>query len=293
MKAINNAMKELLASDSAHLVTCWQLTLGNGTNMGFTDSDEDQIYGGVTFKAATGYTRSAISTPVDLSVPNLNVQGVLSDIGITDDDIRAGLYDFAQVFIFMMVPGDVNGNQYGILKLRRGWLGQVTLTQGQHESEMRGLAQLLALNFLEVFTLECQADFGDSRCKNDLATVTDTGYVTSIGTPNSIFAATMEIEPARASQFYQFGNVTLLTGRNKGVSIEIKNWDGTNFTLYLPSGYPIEVGDQFTAVAGCDKSMATCIAKFFNLINFRGFPYIPGLDATMYPNAAQAVPTSA
>lgn len=293
MKTINNAMKELLASDSAHLVTCWQLTLANGTNMGFTDSDQDQIYGGVTFKAATGYTRSAIANPVDLSVPNLNVQGVLSDIGITDDDIRAGLYDFAQVYIFMMVPGDVNGNQYGVLKLRRGWLGQVTITQGEHESEMRGLAQLLALNFLEVFTLECQADFGDSRCKYDLDTVTDAGTVTSLGTPNSIFAATVDITPARAAGFYNFGVVNWLTGYNKGIQIEIKNWDGTNFTLYLPTGYPIQVGDTFTAVAGCDKSLATCLNKFHNVINMRGFPYIPGIDTTLYPNAAQAVPTSA
>jgi uncharacterized phage protein (TIGR02218 family) len=49
------------------------------------------------------------------------------------------------------------------------------------------------------------------------------------------------------------------------------------------------VGDAFAVVAGCDKLAATCRAKFANLINFRGFPTIPG-DETMvrYPNRGDA-----
>ena len=31
--------------------------------------------------------------------------------------------------------------------------------------------------------------------------------------------------------------------------------------------------------AGCDKSFATCKAKFDNAVNFRGFPHLPGNDA--------------
>jgi uncharacterized phage protein (TIGR02218 family) len=39
--------------------------------------------------------------------------------------------------------------------------------------------------------------------------------------------------------------------------------------------------------AGCDKSFATCKAKFSNPTNFRGYPYMPGNDAVIaYPNSA-------
>ena len=31
----------------------------------------------------------------------------------------------------------------------------------------------------------------------------------------------------------------------------------------------------------CDKSIATCSAKFANVANFRGFPNIPGQDAVL------------
>jgi uncharacterized phage protein (TIGR02218 family) len=40
--------------------------------------------------------------------------------------------------------------------------------------------------------------------------------------------------------------------------------------------------------AGCDKSAATCRAKFSNLLNFRGFPHLPGEDwVTAYPKAGE------
>jgi hypothetical protein len=33
--------------------------------------------------------------------------------------------------------------------------------------------------------------------------------------------------------------------------------------------------------AGCDKSFATCGARFGNRVNFRGFPHMPGVDAVL------------
>jgi hypothetical protein len=38
------------------------------------------------------------------------------------------------------------------------------------------------------------------------------------------------------------------------------------------------LGDGFTVSPGCDKSFATCQAKFGNGPNFRGFPHMPGTD---------------
>ena len=36
---------------------------------------------------------------------------------------------------------------------------------------------------------------------------------------------------------------------------------------------------RFRHCAGCDKTFATCKAKFDNALNFRGFPHLPGNDA--------------
>ena len=38
---------------------------------------------------------------------------------------------------------------------------------------------------------------------------------------------------------------------------------------------PVEVGDQFQLLPGCDRTLATCQSVFNNAIHFGGFPYIP------------------
>ena len=55
-------------------------------------------------------------------------------------------------------------------------------------------------------------------------------------------------------------------------------------TLWQEPGRRPAAGDRFRVVAGCDKRAETCRAKFANLLNFRGFPHIPGDDwVTAYP----------
>lgn len=45
--------------------------------------------------------------------------------------------------------------------------------------------------------------------------------------------------------------------------------------LLLATSPLILVGDLITTTAGCDRNQATCVAKFNNLDNFMGWPYIP------------------
>ena len=52
---------------------------------------------------------------------------------------------------------------------------------------------------------------------------------------------------------------------------------------------PIAVGDDFVVRAGCDKRLETCRDRFANVVNFRGFPHIPGQDTVIrYPNRGDA-----
>lgn len=37
-------------------------------------------------------------------------------------------------------------------------------------------------------------------------------------------------------------------------------------------------GTRVRLTAGCDKSVATCRAKFDNVVNYRGFPFLPSED---------------
>jgi uncharacterized protein (TIGR02217 family) len=57
-------------------------------------------------------------------------------------------------------------------------------------------------------------------------------------------------------------------------------------TVKVSMPYAIAPGDAFTVHPGCDKRLATCRDIFANVLNFRGEPFVPGLDALgRYPDA--------
>jgi uncharacterized phage protein (TIGR02218 family) len=91
-----------------------------------------------------------------------------------------------------------------------------------------------------------------------------------------------------ANDHYNFGQLTWLTGGNAGSSIEVKRWNATSrqVVLFLPMPFDLAVGDTFTILPGCDKTIGTCNTKFSNVLNFRGEPHVPGVDEYQrYPDA--------
>jgi hypothetical protein len=48
----------------------------------------------------------------------------------------------------------------------------------------------------------------------------------------------------------------------------------------------VEAGMRALLTQGCDKRLATCSGRFGNAVNFRGEPFLPGMDLlTRYPGA--------
>ena len=108
----------------------------------------------------------------------------------------------------------------------------------------------------------------DARTKNFTVTgVTDT----------RIFTDSARTE---ANAEFDGGLVTWLTGNNAGYTMDCKKYTLTSPTttieLHEPMPFTIQVGDTGTITQGCDKSATTCKNTFSNLVNFRGFPHVPG-----------------
>jgi uncharacterized phage protein (TIGR02218 family) len=82
-----------------------------------------------------------------------------------------------------------------------------------------------------------------------------------------------------ASNWFGQGWLTWTSGDNQGGSVRVLAHSGNRLTLTEPPVLAAKPGDGFRLVAGCDKSFATCKAKFANGTNFRGFPHLPGNDA--------------
>jgi uncharacterized phage protein (TIGR02218 family) len=75
---------------------------------------------------------------------------------------------------------------------------------------------------------------------------------------------------------YALGRIVFTSGANNGISRTIRANDGSgNFTLINPLPNPLAPGDAFTVFPGCDLTTSRCLAKFNNLNNFKGTPFVP------------------
>jgi len=280
VKTVSSALAQHLAGEVTTLATCWQITRRDGVVLGFTDHVRNLEVDGVTYKAASGYTRTAIRSTADLAVDNLDVESVFSDEGITEEDLRTGRYDFAEVRVFLVNYEDL---AQGTLKLRRGWLGEVTIRDGMYVAELRGMTQRLQMTVGEVYAPDCSADLGDARCGVDLTALEESGTVTAV-----MSTTVFETSLVQATGWYDGGELAWTSGANAGQTIAVRSWDAVagTLSLFLPALYAMQAGDAFTIRPGCDKTFVTCQAKFDNAVNFRGFPHVPGNDQVLsYPDA--------
>jgi uncharacterized phage protein (TIGR02218 family) len=288
MKQIPPTLQAHLDSGATTLCWCWRLTRRTGERLGFTDHDRDLVFDGTTFEAATGFTASEVRDSVGLSVDNLEVTSALVSDRLSESALAAGDFDDAAVEIFRVnwqSPSDR-------VLMRAGSLGEVRRTGTAFTAEVRGLAHYLQQPKGRVFQYGCDADLGDARCGIDLTLAAYRGEGT-VAAADSARQFRVDGLDAFASDWFTRGLCTFTTGAHTGRAGEIRrHWisDGVvRFELWQQLGAPPEPGDALIVTAGCDKQFATCAAKFANVVNYRGFPHMPGNDfVTSYPRPGDA-----
>lgn len=273
MKSVSASLLAHMQSEVTTLATCWLVTRLDGEVFGFTDHSENISFDGVTYVASTGYTATAIQSGSGMNVDNLDVEGALDSSTITEQDLIAGLWDFAAIEIFIVNYADLT---MGSMTLRSGNLGSVRTGRGMFVAELRGMMQRLQQAVGRLVMPACNADLGDSRCGINLGTFTDgtvSGSVDSV-TSNRQF---LDAGLTQAANWFAGGLLTWTSGLNSGLAAEVKAFTGGAVSLHIAMPYTVQVGDTFTIKAGCDKSVTTCRTKFSNVVNFRGFPHLPGI----------------
>jgi uncharacterized phage protein (TIGR02218 family) len=302
MKVISTGLLTHISQDTTTLATCVKMTRRDGVVMAYTTHDKPLMFdcdglGAVTYQPQGGYKRSAIESQLGLAADNLELEGLIQDDAIDEDDLLKGVYDNAALKFMLVNWADLT---QGVLKLRRGYVGQITVHRDTYIAEVRGLMDAYSTVIGELYTPDCTADLGDARCQVDLSGVprTVTCTVTTVQAPGPgeggthTFSVTPDcsaIAPGGEGllPWFAMGKAAWLTGANAGTAGELKAWDQatSTATLFLASTFPMVPGDTLTLTVGCDKRRVTCRDRFDNIVNFRGFPYVPGLDKALeYPS---------
>ncbi len=281
--ALHNYINVLRASPDAQAIVadCFTFTLLTGLILTYTNADvpvtlNGYVYAansilvdGLKFKCATGLevdqqqiTISARSTDTVGGVPFLQA-------------LRNGVFDGCEIqreraFLNSWSPADT-ANPIGSVILFKGRVGTVD-SIGRTSAQITVNSDLVLLDLQmprNVYSPTCQHVLYDSGC----------GLIkSSFGAAGTAGAgATPSVVPwSGADPKFNQGTITFSSGVNANASANVKSAvAGVSLTLSYPLLNAPASGDTFTVYQGCDHTQATCTNKFNNLVNFRGFPYVP------------------
>jgi uncharacterized phage protein (TIGR02218 family) len=280
MKALAPGLQAHLDEGTTTLAWCWRIMRPDGVTFGFTDHDRPLAFDSTTFEPESGFTASELRSSADLSVDAQDAEGVLRSDRITETDILDGRWDNAAVEVWRVNWSDASQR----VLLRRGAIGQIRRGRLAFVAEVRSLAHVLGQTVGRTFQATCDAQLGDARCGVDLGNPSYRGNGTVVATIRDRAFVTAGLG-GFASGWFTLGTLTWTSGANAVRRAEVaghgqESGEVTISLLELPVR-PIAIGDTFVIRAGCDKRLETCRAKFTNVVNFRGFPHIPGQDAVI------------
>lgn len=277
MTGASEAFLSHAASGLTTLCRCWAITRADGVEYGFTDHDLLLSFEGVDFKAETGLTASALTQSTGLSVDNTEALGALSDAAITEADIEAGRFDGAQVRAWIVNWADVDVRWLQF----RGTIGEMRRAGGAFHAELRGLTEVLNRPLGRIYQKPCTAVLGDKACGFDTKTP---GFFAELAVDHVSDRRIFKWEGFSdfEEQWFQRGRLDVLSGSATGLWGTVKDdrFVGKDRVIELWESIrgPLEAGTIIRLTAGCDRRFETCSEKFSNVVNYQGFPDLPGED---------------
>ncbi len=264
----------------AFVADCFTIWLASGAVLTFTNIDLPVTLNGLVYSSSSILIdglkyKSEVGLSVDqqqisIAAKPTDMVGGIPFLRV----IRNGILDGAEIqreraYFASWRLADL-ANPIGSVILFKGRIGKID-SIGRTQAQITVNSDLVLLNVQlprNLYGPNCQHVLYDQGCALSKAAHGAAGSV-GAGSSNST------INWAGSSAAYSQGSVTFLSGPNTGASANVKSaWSG-GFLLSAPLLNPPQTGDAFTIYQGCDHTAAACQYKFNNLINFRGFPYVP------------------
>lgn len=266
---------------------CYTWTFLDGTVLRTTDADVALTYGGNTFAScAPGMERTKVTVQVGTESDSVDIMvypkstDTVSGL-IWQQAARLGYLDGAKVLIetaYLSAWPTVTG----VYHVFQGFVSDLMPERGQIKVTVKDALELLAQQFPHnVYQSVCLHTVYDAGCGVLKSSFTATGTVSASPAPTT---TSFKTGNAQAAGYFDQGVVTFTSGANNGLKRTVKSYDpSTGFTFALPLPTAPSAGDTISVFAGCDKTLATCRAKFNNSGRFRGFPWVPTPETATPP----------
>ena len=146
-------------SDVTTYCSLWKMEFPARDTLCFTDHDEVIIYDGHSYAPQNSADPARADLTAGLSVDSGGMRTCLSGSDISPQDIRDGALDGAQ---FSQTQYDWRSGETTLLF--KGRVGEISFSGNEILIEWLGQASLLDQTTGRVFSRQCDACFGDSRC---------------------------------------------------------------------------------------------------------------------------------
>lgn len=263
----------------------FQFTNIEGPNFCWTSWDSDLAYAGTTYLSkAPWLTRSKWSVANTMEVPSLEIYLRALTTGFNggaqiQEQIHNGLFDGATMLFsraYMETPGSTSA--LGTIALFGGMVGSITITGNKTTITCKGKNNLLDQYApRNVYQIGCSHNFCDVNCTLNATTYT-AAYEVGAGA-TAAFIPWSGMAPSNAA-LYANGVITFTSGPCAGQQRTIMNGSSSGLNLAYPLYEVPNPGDAFTALQGCDKTLATCKNVYNNLQHRRAFDFVPPPDTT-------------
>jgi uncharacterized phage protein (TIGR02218 family) len=251
------------------VATWWRILRRDGVTLGFITHDHDVWFDGVRHRASPGMMPSAIRRSADFQPDSAEVQGAITDEAISAQDLALGRFDGARVMI-----GLVDWVTLETREIYRGAIGEVSDQAGTFSAQLQSRKAELARDPVPRTSPSCRAEFCGRGCTLSAARFTHEGVVTARNAMANAVAVTTSAAPADLVG----GNLRWLDGAYAGITAGIVAVGADGLVLDTPIDLAVVSGARVLLREGCDRTLATCAARFGNAVNFQAEPFVPGND---------------
>jgi len=269
------------ASPDAQLLMAdaFLFSLQGGATLAYTNIDVTFTYAGVTYLANSILVdglkyKAAVGLEADQQQITVAARSTDTISGGAPflQALRDGSFDGCEIVRYRVFFSDrLGGTVIGAAMLFKGRLGTIDEI-GRTSAKLTVNSDLVLLDIdmpRNMYQPTCLHTLYDPGCTLQKSDFKFSDIVGAGSTASIIYW------PGANASFAQ-GTITFNTGVLAGVTATVGSVvNGSSLNLINPLQSVPAPGDRFTVYFGCDHTLTTCQAKFNNLVNFRGFPYVP------------------
>ena len=246
----------------------WRIYRRDGVTLGFTTHDRDLMFGGILHRSAPGMVPSAIRQSVDFASDGTEVEGALTHRSIREEDLARGRYDGARI-----ETGVIDWQTREHDCLFSGTIVAVSREDGRFSASIASAKAALDIVTVPQTSPTCRAAFGGAECGVNIAAHRTQAVVQEVDHDQGRIRCA-----AIGGPQWLNGVIRWLDGPLTGVEAGILDVEDGWMWLDRPLDKLCRSGDRVRLEHGCDRTIATCHARFANARNFRGEPHLPGND---------------